>query len=259
MLVVHGDAVVVVVDAVHRSVEPDAVAEQRGQPHRDLHRAVGEAGLLGAVDDPDHLLQAAAGPDVEERMQQRDLARLGREEGAGHGPQPDLRTVAVGLRLDPGLHRHAVELHGVRVLPGRGQVELHGGGGQVDHRLHQVARDHRVAGRDRTVVAQQLAVPQLQVVTVGVLRERLEPELLDQRVHPVLGRTDPLTAVLDESLAVLDRGVGPTADPVACLEDDDLPAGIVQLASGRESGQTCADDHHVTVELRIHHAPMLNA
>jgi len=44
---------------------------------------------LRAVDGADHLLQPAAGPDVKQGVQQRDLPGLGREQRPGQGPPAD--------------------------------------------------------------------------------------------------------------------------------------------------------------------------
>ena len=85
------------------------------------------------------------------------------------------------------------------------------------------------------------------VLAGAVGREGLEPELADQRDHPVLGRADPLGADLDH-LAVADRLVQrPAADPVAGLEHDHVAAGGAQLAGRRQPGEAGADDDDVRV------------
>jgi hypothetical protein len=58
-------------------------------------------------------------------------------------------------------------------------------------------------------------------------------------------RADHLAAELDDA-AVGQRGLlHATTRPVARLEDDDVRAGIHQIASGAEASEARAHNHHV--------------
>ncbi len=211
-----------------------------------------DPGLLRAVDRADHLLHAAAGAQVEQRVQQRDLARFGGEDRAAQRADPLLRALAVRLGTDPALERGGVQRRCERMFPGSGRIDLHARRRQLDHRVDEIRRLHRVTGGDGALVPEQGASGDLEVVAVRVLGERAEAELLDQAERTVLRGADPLPAVLDdEPVGLLDR-VGPTPDPVPRLEHEDVDAGVQQGPSRGESGQPGSDDHDVRAGVLDH-------
>ena len=113
--------------------------------------------------------------------------------------------------------------------------------------LHERA----LLGGAETVLVTRMAarVPgfvHVDVVALAVRREELDPELVEERVHPRLVRGDPLAPELVRLASEL--GVPETsADTVSCLEDDDLAALGHELAGGGEAGHARA--HHGDVGL----------
>jgi hypothetical protein len=78
-----------------------------------------------------------------------------------------------------------------------------------------------------------------------------ESELIGKAEVRLVKRADHLAAELDDP-AVGQRGLLHAATrPVACLEDDDVRAGIHQIASCAEAREASAHNHHVRFHGRI--------
>ncbi len=118
-----GHAVVVLADAAHRRLEPHRVAELGRHAHRDLLGPVEEALLLRAPGGGEQGVERGARVDVEEEVQQRDVARLGGEHRLDAQPQQVAGRARGHVAADPRLDRLAVEHVGSGVVP-RG-VERH--------------------------------------------------------------------------------------------------------------------------------------
>ena len=178
-VVVHGDAPL----ATGRSGAPGRRAgpgPRAGRPGAatSCWAPRGDPGLLRAVDDADHLLRRrrrSAGRTARAATRSR-RARRGTARGSAAAATPSRRRSTAGRRSRIS---SVVASSGAAsgCAHGVGRVELHRARGHLDHRVDQVRGLHRVAGRDRAAVAEQRAAGQLQVVAVGVLRERLETEL----------------------------------------------------------------------------------
>ena len=129
-------------------------------------------------------------------------------------------------------------LRGVARNLGRHRVELPDHGRELD-------QGGPLGGRDRARVRLQRTVAVVDVAAVDVGRIGAQPELGDQRQHPVLAGPDPLAAELDV-LAALDVGVqDPAADPIACLQHRDRASGLADLLRRGEPREPGADDDHV--------------
>jgi hypothetical protein len=87
-----------------------------------------------------------------------------------------------------------------------------------------------------------------------VLWERLYAELVDERVHPVLGGTDPLGAHV-ERVAVDLAGERPPAHAVAGLQDGHVGTGLVEAARGGQPGEAGPDHDHVRAVGGVHGSP----
>ena len=76
-------------------------------------------------------------------------------------------------------------------------------------------------------------------------------EVVTQCLQPFVALADPFRTKLADKLVVSSPTVregatelvreNPAADPVACLQDRDIPAGVLELMSCRESGEPGSD------------------
>ena len=96
------------------------------------------------------------------------------------------------------------------------------------------------------------------VVTLAVRREELDPELVEQRVHPRLVRGDPLAAELVGLAADL-RVPETSADTVSRLEDDDVATLGDEAAGSGEAGHARAHDGDVGLDQAGAHASLRSA
>ena len=243
------DAGVAVADGAHRRAEDDALAERGGDPLGDDLGAADDAVLLGAALGVEQRLDRAGRGDVEEGVQEREVARLGRPDGLHREPD----QVAPGRRADrppdPGVEGLRIPAGGVGRRPRRRR--RHPLRQPVDPRQRQsgLGEPDRVQLRDRAAVARNRAAALEQVLARGPGREGLDLELAEQGEDPILRRADPLGTELDD-LAVADRMVErPPADPLARLEHDHLAPRGGQLACRAEPGEAGADDDHLGLEM----------
>ena len=192
------DAVGELLDPPHGRVEDDVqgLRDELGDPLR----AALEAVHLGAVLGVEVALEGArvglvaGGGDVEEDEQQRQLARLGAEDGAGDGGDEPAEALGDRVRLDPGLERLAVVLGGLGRGPGR--VDRHLGGELVQQRDRrgQLGEDRRVQrggpGRALARVGEPGALVDVDVVAgvVGVEGARRRPRAPARGCGPGSGR-----------------------------------------------------------------------
>ncbi len=215
------------VDAAHRLLEQDALAQRLGELAGQLLRAAEHAVLLGAVADARQAHDAAAGVDVEQKVQKREFVGLGREDGAHGEVERRSRPAGLDVLALPRLHGQRVPLLGVfgivrtrqRHLIGQ-PVDAHDGELQVDEAPHRQRRDGVLVGG-------QLAVDGHAFSPVFVLREGVDAELVGQGDDPVLGGTDPLAAQVD-GVAVRELlAQGASADAVARLQQGDVDTSFV--------------------------------
>ena len=83
------------------------------------------------------------------------------------------------------------------------------------------------------------------MLTLVPAREGADAELFRKRDDPVLSRADPLAADLDHG-AILERVVERSAaDPLLCLEHDDVATRPAQIASGGQPREAPTDDRDV--------------
>ena len=163
----------------------------------------------------------AAGVDVEQEVQQRQVGGLRGPHALADELEEPLGAAGVGVLVDPGGDGLAVPLGGFGRAPGRVERDLLGHPVKPRLRLGDVGEDDRVQFRDRALVAGQAAAVLELVVALVVGLEQLEPELADPFVDAQLGGSDPLAADLDDR-AVCERMVQrPSADAVARFEDQD--------------------------------------
>ena len=232
-------------DAPHRMPGADPVAERRGQGVADQPRAADDPVLLGAPVDGQQVLQTGAGAGVEQRVQQRQVPGLRREDRFGCHPEvlPPHRCVEVAP--DPRLEGLPVELDRPRRRPWLLQVHPAGQSVEAGQALGQVGQRERTQVRRRAALRAESGASTAQVqdqLTVVEGRERLQSQFGDQLVHAVLGRADPLAAQLDRYAI---RGVatfGASADAVPGLDDHDVDAGSRQYPRRGQAGQAGADD-----------------
>ena len=186
---------------------------------RDLLRAADDPVLLGAAVGGDEHVEPAAGVDVEEEVQQREVGGLGGPDAFADELEEPLGAARVGVLVEPGGDGLAVPLGGLGRAPGRVEGNLLRHAVEPRLRLGDVGQDERVQARDRAPVAGQAAAVLELVVALVVGLEQLEPELADPFVDAQLRGADPLTADLDDG-AIAQRMVQHApADAVARLED----------------------------------------
>ena len=191
----------------------------RGCADRDLLRAADDPVLLGAAVGRDEHVEPAAGVDVEEEVQQRQVGGLRGPDALADELEEPLGAAGVGVLVEPGGDGLAVPLGGLGRAPGRVEGNLLRHAVKPRLRLGDVGQDERVQPRDRALVAGQAAAVLELVVALVVGLEQLEAELADPFVDAQLRGTDPLAADLDDR-AVAERMVQRApADAVARLED----------------------------------------
>ena len=96
-------------DAGDGLVEPDPVAQACGQVLGDLLHPAVDAGVLGAALGADQVLQPAAGMAVEQRVEEGQVRRLGREHRLAADPEELPAVLRAAVAQDPRLERLAVE------------------------------------------------------------------------------------------------------------------------------------------------------
>src|SRR5207253_1859640 len=243
-------------DAAHRRVQHDAPAELRGHLQGDRLRAADEAALLGAAGGVEVALERAGvllvprGGDVEERVEEGELARLAAEDRLG-GRRRDRHElgVAARVRAQPRVERLPVPVVGAGGSPGlvdgharRHLVELRDG-------ERDVAGDDGIGrGRAEGRVVRELltaAWAEEDVVAGVVGRERPDADRRGQRLDVVLRRPGEHAAELG-IVADVERLVEHAAsDPVAGLEHHHRAAGPHDLAGRRQPRKARADHDHV--------------
>ena len=197
--------------------------------------AADEAPFLGPAGRADQVGQAPAAMAVEEGEQERELGRLGPEDGLdGH-----VEDRAGGRRLEVGVEpaRQGLGVEGRRVgrRPGSFEGDLPRGEVEVEDGLDPLGRRLMVRGRDQPGVGVPGPLAPLHRLAQGVGGEGLDPELGGQGRQMVLGRPDPLTPLLDGKAPRGPKRPGPPADPVAGLDDLDIDAGRSQVARAAAS------------------------
>ena len=132
-----------------RGAEDHPVAELVGHALRQLLGATGEAPLLRAAGAAGEVGQPTAGVEVEQREEERELARSGAEDGL----DGDLEDVAGRRRaevgVEPGGQRLGVQRRGIGRLPGGVERDLEGGQVEVEHGGDAVGGPVRVRGGDQ--------------------------------------------------------------------------------------------------------------
>ena len=241
----HRDRAAALGDAAHRRIEDDAPAQLGGHLDRDQLAAADEARVLRTARGACQIEDPAAGIEVEEGVQGREVAGLGGE----HRPRGEVEQKARAGRGRVGeleaLERLAVEAGGVggrpraverdRLLeledPPQQGAEITGVGfGQRWDQTGEVGRRARVVEH---------------LLALGVGLERLDPVCARPGEDAILARPHPLAADLDH-LAVADGVVERApADAVAGLEDRHRASGAAQVGGRAQPRQPGADHHHV--------------
>ena len=201
--------------------------------------------LLGG----EQLVRPARARDRPQPLQQRErVGRLGEEAVREVRAEVLPRDLVADLASEPLVERDRVELAGARVLPRLLRVELLRQRVELRVALHERA----LLGRAESVLVTRMATRlagfvDVDVVALAVRREELDPELVEERVHPRLVRGDPLAPELVRLASEL--GVPETpADTVSRLEDDDVAALGHELAGGSEAGDARAHDGDVGLD-----------
>jgi hypothetical protein len=219
-----------VLDACDRRAKQHPVAKLVRNALRDLLRAADESAFRPRVRASDERRQRVAGSGPEERRQQR--------RARGCRDRPDVRR-------QPLVQRGLVPFGGERRLPGGFERHLAG----HRHELLRGLPDRRcgpvVAWQERARRLVAHAVAPVDHPALAPAREQRDAKLCRKPDQPVLAGTDPLPAVVDEGAVGEMAGQRPAADPVASLEDEHLDPGCRQPASGGETREPGADDHHV--------------
>ena len=248
---VHGRPAGSLLDPANGHTKSDTVAELLGEAERHELRAADEPVLLRAARCARERVDPAARVRVEERVQEREVGRLGGEDPLGEQPQHLSSRPRARVALYPGLERLRVELPGTIGRPRHFERHVPGETIEACLRLPDVGEHEGAEARTRAVTDR--LVTQMQQMLPGVVRgERLEPELGGEFGHAELGRADPLPAELHDG-AVGERVVeDPAADAVAGLEHHDLFARGHELARGDQSCDPGADDGHVGLDALRH-------
>jgi len=108
-----------VLDPADRASQDDPLGQGGGHRLGYLHRSAGDPVLLRSPADRDQRLEVGIGVRVEQRVQQRDIARL----SGPHGLAGDVNIGTSGLgaqvAVDPALEGLPVERLGLLVSHGR--------------------------------------------------------------------------------------------------------------------------------------------
>ncbi len=249
----HGNRIRGPVDPTDRLGEPDALAELRGERERDRLRTVDESILLGAVTGAGEHVDPVPRVRVEERVQEREVRRLGGEHCLGVEREELTGAPRHCVAPDPRFERLAVPVGGAVGSPRR--VEGHARRHPIEAQLclRHVGEHRRVQSRNRAVVAPGAAAEAQEVLALVVGGERGEPEILGEVGHSVLSGADPLTTVVDRRPVGEALGQHPPADAIAGLEHDDVASRGHDVAGRDEPGETAADDADVALEGLVRH------
>src|SRR5690606_21396228 len=106
---VDGDAPLVLGDRADRPAEHQAIAERLGQAPAELLRAADEAPLLRAVSDLREAHEPSARAQVEEEVEEGELARLGGEDRARRDVEHGAGAARLQVAALPLLERERVE------------------------------------------------------------------------------------------------------------------------------------------------------
>jgi hypothetical protein len=243
----HGHAGAVPVHRGHRGVQADPVAQGLGQPQRDALRAADDLVLLRSPVGVDQRVEAARRADVGEGPQRRHVLWLRGEHRLGDQAQEGPPSGRVRVAPHPGGERLAVERHGPRGRPRLGgRRDRAGRTVQPPLRLGDVGQDHRAEPGNAPGVGDAPPAELGDVPPVHVRRVRGEPQLADEREHPVLPGSDELAAEVHRHAGPFD-GVQPAADPVPRLQHHDLVPVRGQLAGGHQPGDPGPHDHDIDV------------
>ena len=189
---------------------------------------------------------AAGGADDEQGVQQRQVARLGGQRPPDDRPQP----VPGPLGRHPAWSQVSTvwesQASASRGRPGRLQRHRGGHGVQLADGLAHGDRAHRVAAvGELAVEAVGPAVAELGVQALLVARVGGDADALGEGGDAVLGRADPLAAVVDRGAVGRGQGQGPPADPFPGLQHHHLGPGVHQPAGGGQPGQAGPDHDDV--------------
>ena len=201
--------------------------------------------LLGAARGAEHPLQAVAGGDVGQPVQQRHGVGLGGEDGGRGDLVEQAGLVGAHPAVQPRGEGGGVEGGGVGRGPGGLQVD---GGDQLVQGPLGLEEVGEGEGAERRGVAPEpldLALRQLDdAVAVVVGGVPLQAELVDEGVDPVLGRPDPLAADLDGDAGDLVVQRAPP-DPVPGLQHHDGAPRLLEPPTGGQPGDPTPHDHHI--------------
>lgn len=100
-LVDHRHAIVVLDNGVDRPPQLNRIAQLLGQALADAMAPTDDPHLLRPAARGHHGVDPAAGPDVEEEVQERHLARLGREEAGAQEPIEGERHLVIAVGRQP--------------------------------------------------------------------------------------------------------------------------------------------------------------
>jgi hypothetical protein len=141
---VKDDSALVALDSSYRRRQAQAtLVELLPHQQRDPLRAAVEAVLLGAAVSAQQRVEATAGVGVEEDVEERDVARLGRPDRLGRQLEEAARRRGLGVALDPGGEGLTVPIEGLRRQPR--PLQRHAAGHPVEAatRLFEVGEGER--------------------------------------------------------------------------------------------------------------------
>jgi hypothetical protein len=138
-------------DPAHRAAQDDPLAQRGGHRLGDAHRAAHHPVLLRSPVNREERVKVGVGVRVEQRVQQRDVTRLG-------GPHRLAGDVEVGaprpgaqVTADPALPRLPVKRLGARREPRPLQIGPRGEPGEAQQALGEVGEGERRDARDRAL------------------------------------------------------------------------------------------------------------
>src|SRR6478672_5951433 len=240
------NARVVLLDRRDRAGDTD-VSEAGGQPRRQRLGAAADAALLRPACRGYEHVDQAAGLDIEQPVQQRGLARLGADDrGDQCAPEPEALRRRAALD-EPGVGRLPVKRLGTGRGPRRVEDDTLGEFLRCSLDRADVLQDVSREPERRVRESQLPAVELENALAVIVGREQREAELVRERAHAMLCRTDPLAAELHH------RAVGegvveqPPADAIPRLEHHDGLTRRLEVTCSRQPGQASA--HYDDIEL----------
>ena len=253
----HGHVVGTVEDGLDGGAEQDALPQLRRHAVGQLLRPADEAPLLRAAGGAGQVGEPAAGVEIEEGEEQRELRRARAEDRLDrhleNGPGRSRRQMGVEVAGE------CLRVEGRGILCGPWCVEgdVEGGQVQLEHAVDPVRRALGVRGRDEADVLVSLPVAELDPLPLGEGGEGGHAQFGGQAGQMILGRADPLTTTIHGEPRRGDLGERATADAVTGIHHQGVDPGPGQVPGGGQAGVPGPDDHHLALAILPGHCPFL--